>query len=192
MAPRVMARGVFFALDTGLIYRWKSRRNASLAPLIGVRPASFRCRKLKRAIIQHHLLPRVHMLDFRSLQLATASLAEALEAAKLRPDDAFVRDASIQRFEVTYERSVKSLRRQLEAMADSPAELDALGYRDMIRVGVERGLIAAEAEWFRYRELRNITAHVYDPAKAAQVFAKLPLFLRDAQALLGKLVAANA
>ena len=132
------------------------------------------------------------MLDFRSLQLATASLAEALEAAKLRPDDTFARDASIQRFEVTYELSVKSLRRQLEAMADSPAELDALGYRDMIRVGVERGLITAEAEWFRYRELRNITAHVYDPAKAAQVFAKLPLFLRDAQALLGRLVAANA
>ena len=131
------------------------------------------------------------MLDFRSLQLAAASLAEALEAAKLRPDDAFVRDASIQRFEYTYELSVKSLRRQLEAMADSPAELDALGYRDMIRVGVERGLIAAEAEWFRYRELGNITAHVYDPAKAAQDFAKLPLFLRDAQALLGKLVAAN-
>ena len=62
----------------------------------------------------------------------------------------------------------------------------------MIRVGAERGLITAEADWFRYRELRNITAHVYDPAKAAQVFAKLPLFLRDAEALLGKLIAASA
>ena len=132
------------------------------------------------------------MLNFRSLQLAVSLLAEALEAAKLRPEDAFVRDASIQRFEYTYELSVKSLRRQLEAMSDSPAELDALGYRDMIRVGVERGLIAAEADWFRYRELRNITAHVYDPAKAAQVFTKLPLFLGDAEALLGRLTAANA
>ena len=132
------------------------------------------------------------MLDFRSLQFAIASLAEALEAAEMRPDDAFVRDASIQRFEYTYELCVKSLRRQLEAMSDSPAELDALGYRDMIRVGVERGLIVAEAEWFRYRELRNITAHVYDPAKAAQVFGKLPAFLGDAKALLGKLVAASA
>ena len=43
------------------------------------------------------------MLDFRSLQMATASLAEALDAAKTRPDDMFVRDASIQRFEYTYE-----------------------------------------------------------------------------------------
>ena len=126
------------------------------------------------------------------MHLATASLAEALEAAKSRPDDAFIRDASIQRFEYTYELCVKSLRRQLEAMSDSPAELDALGYRYMIRVGVERGLINAEAEWFRYRELRNITAHAYDSAKAAQIFSMLPVFLRDAQALLGKLVAASA
>ena len=132
------------------------------------------------------------MLDFRSLHLATASLAEALEEAKLRPDDKFVRDASIQRLEYTYELCVKSLRRQLEAMSDSPAELDALGYRDMIRAGVERGLIIAEADWFRYRELRNITADIYDPAKAAQVFDKLPAFLCDAQTLLGKLVAVSA
>lgn len=136
--------------------------------------------------------PKKHMLDFRSLHLATASLAEALEESRRRPDDKFVRDASIQRFEYTYELCVKSLRRQLEAMSDSPAELDALGYRDMIRAGVERGLITAEADWFRYRELRNVTAHVYDPAKAAQVFAKLPLFLRDAEALRGKLMTASA
>lgn len=136
------------------------------------------------------------MLDFRSLQLATASLAEALNESKLRPADNFVRDAAIQRFEYTYELCVKSLRRQLEAMSDSPDEVDALGYRDMIRVGVERGLIAAEADWFSYREVRqhrrNITAHVYDPAKAAQVFAQLSMFLRDAQALYSKLTAASA
>lgn len=132
------------------------------------------------------------MLDFGSLQLATASLAEVLEAAKLRPDDAFIRDALILRFEYTSERCVKSLRRQLEAMSDSPAELDALGYRDMIRAGVERGLITAAADWFRFRELRNITAQVYDPAKTAQVFAELPFFLRDAEALLGKLMARSA
>ena len=131
------------------------------------------------------------MLDFRSLQMATASLAEALDAAKSRADDAFVRDASIQRFEYTYELCVKSLRRQLEAMSDSPAEIDALGYRDMIRLGAERGLVASEAAWFGYRELRNITNHVYDPAKANRVFAMLPAFLNDAKSLLAQLIAAG-
>lgn len=131
------------------------------------------------------------MLNFQSLQLATATLAEALDASITRPDDAFVRDASIQRFEYTYELCIKSLRRQLETMSDSPAEIDALGYRDMIRVAAEKGLIDNEAVWFGYRQLRNITSHVYDPAKAQSVFAELPQFLRDASALLAKLLATN-
>ena len=127
------------------------------------------------------------MLDFSSLTKAIASLTAALDAAKLRPGDEFVRDASIQRFEYTYELCVKFLRRQLEAMSDSPSELDALGYRDMIRSGVERGLLKSEEPWFGYRELRNITSHVYDPAKAKKVFAALARFLRDAKALHAQL-----
>ena len=127
------------------------------------------------------------MLDFTSLTKAIAPLAAALDAAKVRPGDEFVRDASIQRFEYTYELCVKFLRRQLEAMSDSPSELDALGYRDMIRSGVERGLLKSEEPWFGYRELRNITSHVYDPAKAKKVFGALARFLRDAKALHAQL-----
>lgn len=123
------------------------------------------------------------MLDLTSLTKAIAPLAAALDAAKLRPGDEFVRDASIQRFEYTYELCVKFLRRQLEAMSDSPSDIDALGYRDIIRSGVERGLLKSEEPWFGYRELRNITSHVYDPAKAEKVFGALPPFLRDAKAL---------
>ena len=126
-------------------------------------------------------------IDFTSLSKAIVSLANALQAAKLRPKDEFVRDASIQRFEYTYELCVKSLRRQLTAMSDSPSEIDALGYRDMIRMGVERGLIKTEAPWFGYRELRNITSHGYDPAKAKKVFGALTRFLRDAKELHARL-----
>lgn len=127
------------------------------------------------------------MLDFSSLAKAVDSLSAALEASKSRPGDEFIRDASIQRFEYTYELCVKSLRRQLEAMSDSPADVDVLGYRDMIRSGVERGLLNSEEPWFGYRELRNITSHVYDPAKADRVFSGLPRFLRDAKALHAQL-----
>jgi hypothetical protein len=42
-------------------------------------------------------------IDFTSLSKVIASLDKALQAAKLRPKDEFVRDASIQRFEYTYE-----------------------------------------------------------------------------------------
>lgn len=126
-------------------------------------------------------------IDFTSLEKAIASLDKALQTAKLLPKDEFVRDASIQRFECTYELCVKSLRRQLTVMADSPSEIDALGYRDAIRVGVERGLIKSEVRWFGYRELRNITSHVYDVAKAAKVFKPLHPFLTDARDLHARL-----
>jgi nucleotidyltransferase substrate binding protein (TIGR01987 family) len=125
----------------------------------------------------------MNRIDFTSLRKAINTLAKALDAAKLRPKDEYVRDASIQRFEYTYELCVKSLRRQLTVMSDSPSEIDVLGYRDMIRMGVERGLVKTETPWFGYRELRNITSHVYDPAKARKVFGALRRFLRDAQDL---------
>ena len=57
----------------------------------------------------------------------------------------------------------------------------------MIRAGVERGLLNSEAPWFGYRELRNITSHVYDPAKAERVFGALSGFLQDAEALHAQL-----
>ena len=74
-------------------------------------------------------------------------------------------------------------------MFDSPSEIDALGYRVMIRVGVERGLIKSDVRWFGYRELRNITSHVYNPAKARKVFGALRRFLvgtKDLHARLNK------
>ena len=40
---------------------------------------------------------------------------------------------------------------------------------------------------FGFRELRNGTSHAYDPAKAAQVYAGIPAFLHEAQALIAKL-----
>lgn len=129
----------------------------------------------------------MNQIDFTSPRKAIATLAKAPDAAKLRPNDEYERDASIQRFEYTEELCVKSLRRQLTAMSDSPSEIDALGYRDMVRMGVERGLVKSEMPWFAYRELRNITSHLYDPAKARKVFGGLRRFLRDAQELHARL-----
>ena len=127
------------------------------------------------------------MLDFTPLSKAVATLASALHETAARKDDLLARDGCIQRFEYTYELCVKSLRRQLEDMADSPGEIDALGYKDMLRVAVERGLVADAVAWFGFRELRNTTSHAYDPDKAAQVFSGIPSFLVQAQLLLDHL-----
>jgi nucleotidyltransferase substrate binding protein (TIGR01987 family) len=128
------------------------------------------------------------MLDFTPLSKAISTLASALHDTSTRPSDLLARDGCIQRFEYTYELCVKSLRRQLEELADSPAEIDALGYKDMLRVAVERGLIADVLPWFGFRELRNITSHAYDPDKAARVFDGIPQFLEHAQQLRIRLV----
>ena len=125
------------------------------------------------------------MIDFTALTKAVASLAQALEMTRLRADDLdlLARDGCIQRFEYTYELCVKSMRRQLDAMADSAISVDELGFKDMVRMAAERGLIADPQAWFAFRELRNITVHTYDQDKAQTVFAALPSFLKHAQQL---------
>jgi nucleotidyltransferase substrate binding protein (TIGR01987 family) len=128
------------------------------------------------------------MLDFTPLSKAVLTLSSALQETSLRPGDLLARDGCIQRFEYTYELSVKFLRRQLEEMADSPGDIDALGYKDMLRLAVERGLITDVVPWFGFRELRNTTSHAYDPDKAAQVFIGIPTFLTQAQALSAQLI----
>ncbi len=128
------------------------------------------------------------MLDFTPLSKAVLTLASALQEISLRPDDLLARDGCIQRFEYTYELCVKFLRRQLEEMADSPGDIDTLGYKDMLRLGVERGLVNDAVAWFGFRELRNTTSHAYDPDKAAQVFQGIPPFLIQAQALATQLM----
>jgi nucleotidyltransferase substrate binding protein (TIGR01987 family) len=128
------------------------------------------------------------MLDFSSLSKAAQTLTDALATMQQRPGDLLARDGCIQRFEYTYELAVKSLRRQLEDMSDSPTDIDALGFKDMLRVAAERGLVSDMGAWFAFRELRNTSAHVYDPNKAELIFAALPAFALHAQTLSAKLL----
>ena len=98
----------------------------------------------------------------------------------------------IQNFEIVYELGFKMLRRQLEAESASPGEVDAFNFRDVLRAGAEKGLIADVEAWLHYRQMRNITAHTYDHDKARQVHEGTRLFLTDARALLAALDARNA
>lgn len=98
----------------------------------------------------------------------------------------------IQNFEFVYEISVKMLRRQIEIESDSPEEVDATSFRNMLRAAGEKGLIADVEAWFKYRQMRNITAHTYDHAKAQMVYEGTLVFIEDARALLHSLKARNA
>jgi len=98
----------------------------------------------------------------------------------------------IQNFEIVYELGFKMLRRQIEAESASPDEVDTFNFRDVLRAGAEKGLIADVEAWLRYRQMRNITAHTYDHDKAKQVYQGTLLFLTDARALLAALEARHA
>jgi hypothetical protein len=68
-------------------------------------------------------------------------LERAATRALGAPVDEELRDATIQRFEYTYELAWKMLERHLEAVVPDPARIDTLSFRELMREGAERGLI---------------------------------------------------
>ncbi len=126
-------------------------------------------------------------LDFSSLDKATTSLGKAIKRSKENPNDEEIRDAVIQRFEYTYELCWKLLKRQLELEAPTPAEIDTLTFRDLLRTAAEKGIIDNIERWFIYREQRNITSHTYDAKKAESVQKTAFEFFEDANQLLSNL-----
>jgi len=123
-------------------------------------------------------------LDFSSFEKALSSLQRVLQRSHAVPGDDDIRDACIQRFEYTYELAFKMLKRQLEQELPSSDELDHLPFKEVIRIGAERGLIDSPQRWFDYRDKRNITSHTYDEVKAREVYGVLDDFAADAADLL--------
>lgn len=139
-------------------------------------------------------------LDLGALQKAIASLEDGLEvvsdgtwygAQSSKVQNTLIAGV-IQNFEFVYEISVKMIKRQIEADSASPSEVDETNFRDVLRVAAEKGLIVDIEAWFKYRKMRNITAHTYDNEKAQQVYQDTLIFIGDARALLRKLEARNA
>src|SRR3989304_3835970 len=130
-------------------------------------------------------------LDFSPLQKALNSLNRAIVRSQKAPDDEELRNAVIQRFEYTYELSWKMLKRQIEQEFPTPSDVDRLSFRDLLREGAERGMIADVEKWMDYREQRNITSHTYDEDKAKSVYESALSFYDDAKAVLDELERRN-
>jgi len=130
-------------------------------------------------------------LDLAPLQKALDSLLFAIERTEREQPDDMLRDSVIQRFEYTYELCWKMLKRRLEMDVPSPESIDGMSFREMIREGAERGMIADPLVWFEYRQKRNLTTHTYDETVAKDVYLAAVAFARDAQALLAALLQRN-
>ena len=124
-------------------------------------------------------------LDLTSFKQALATLDIGLKMLAHKPNDEFVRDACVQRFEYCYELSHKSLRRYLQASEAAAADVPSASFPALIRLGYQRGLLASDWErWNQFRQARNTTSHTYDSAAADSVLQILPAFLLEANFLL--------
>jgi nucleotidyltransferase substrate binding protein (TIGR01987 family) len=133
-------------------------------------------------------------IDYSSYNNAIEQLAKSLEYSKSdlahSDPDLFhqFRNSVIQCFEFTYELSWKMLKRRLEADSASPDEIDNLSFKELIRTGAEKGFIDDPLVWFKYRELRNQTAHAYSEEKASAVYSEANPLLESAKHLYSRLV----
>ncbi len=96
--------------------------------------------------------------------------------------------AAIQAFEFTYELSFKMLKRFLEASEPNPASIDEMTFNEIIRKGLEKGLLQSEiTDWKEFRKDRGATSHTYNENKARDVFECIPKFLIEAKFLYNKI-----
>ena len=130
-------------------------------------------------------------LDISPLAGALDSLEKAIQRSLKEPQDDMIRDSVIQRFEYSYELCWKMLKRQLEQDVATPASLDAMSFKELIREGAERSYIQNPEHWFVYRSQRNITSYTYNAEKAESVHKTAIHFLPDARNLFEALQQKN-
>jgi nucleotidyltransferase substrate binding protein (TIGR01987 family) len=122
--------------------------------------------------------------DITPLNLAPlAKAVDSLRDALTQPKNPYTRDASIQRFEYTFELSWKMLRRYLA----TEAAVETFNLKELFRQAGRQGIIANVESWFSYLKGRNLTSHTYNEKTAEETYLLASAFLHDAQALLDAL-----
>lgn len=111
---------------------------------------------------------------------------KTLEDILSRPKSVIVRDATVQRFEYTYEMAQKLMVRYLEQKFSSK-EIDGLNRKEILRYAFENGLIKNVEAWFKYHKARNYTSHAYDEKVANRVYATAKKFLPHVKSFLVEL-----
>jgi nucleotidyltransferase substrate binding protein (TIGR01987 family) len=114
------------------------------------------------------------------LRQALARLEEALA----QPEDAIVRDASIKRFEFTFEMAWRAIQAHTRRQG-----LDCQSPRDCVRTAFRLGLVDRDSRWLAMVEDRNRTVHLYDEESARTVFRELGAYGMLFRELLARLEA---
>ena len=111
------------------------------------------------------------------LKNAFARLQEALDLE----ETLIVKDASIQRFEFTFELCWKLM----QAVAKFKDAKTTGSVRDSIRTAAQLGIVDDPEPWFEFHEERNKASHTYDLEMADEVFQKVKGFPSLVNQLIG-------
>ena len=101
-----------------------------------------------------------------SYQQALSRLEEAL--AEKEPDQ-FVYDATIKRFEFTYELSWKLLKAFIEYKGGEDVRFP----RDVFKEAYAKGIVKNGEIWLDMLEDRNLTSHTYSFARASEIYKRV-------------------
>ncbi len=114
-------------------------------------------------------------LSFVEIEKALATLDRALA----RPEDEFTRDATIQRFEYTFELAWKLAKRALQIQG-----ITSQAPRSVIRDLAQQGWLPDAQDWMTFLEHRNLTTHGYNEQIAQTVYETARKFSPSCRALL--------
>ncbi len=109
------------------------------------------------------------------LQDLTKALMRLKEAVDL-PQTSIHQDATIQRFEFTFELSWKLMYAILQEEKN-----EVLGMKNIIREAARLNLIEDPIIWFDFLQARNLTVHTYEEEMAKQIYAKAKEFVAVAE-----------
>jgi nucleotidyltransferase substrate binding protein (TIGR01987 family) len=116
------------------------------------------------------------------LQAQYSDLKKALkklEQALAQKETEMNRDASIQRFEFTFEMSWKLM----QSIAKNN-NINLYGVKSVIREAAKLNLITEPLIWFEFLEKRNLTAHTYKKELAKEIYQAIKKFPNLVHALI--------
>jgi nucleotidyltransferase substrate binding protein (TIGR01987 family) len=91
-----------------------------------------------------------------------------LEKALNEPETEYTRDASIQRFEFTYELAWKALKIYLSTL-----DITTLSPKETLKASYQQGLLEDADAWSELHQKRNLTSHTYDADLAESIYRYL-------------------
>lgn len=108
---------------------------------------------------------------FRERQEEVRQTVARLSEAAAQPETDLMRDATIQRFEFTFEVTWKTLKLYLERQG-----FECSGPRPVLKKAFQASLIPTPEEadvWLRMLDDRNLTSHAYDRILALGIYQRI-------------------